>query len=108
MSKCESCGVRWCDHLGITGTCKRVQDQAQEIAKLKANWILIRDQLPPTDMQVLFCCEIDGDFTEIYLGQFNGAWTRSTSAVAMELDGDDWEPCSHWMELPKPPQKQVS
>jgi hypothetical protein len=23
--------------------------------------------------------------------------------VAMELDGDDWAPCSHWIELPKPP-----
>ena len=36
MSKCESCGVDWTDHLGITGTCKLVQDQAEEIAKLKA------------------------------------------------------------------------
>ena len=36
MSKCESCGVNWTDHLGITGTCKRVQEQAKEIARLKA------------------------------------------------------------------------
>ena len=36
MSKCGACGVRWCDHLGILGTCKLVQDQAKEIAKLKA------------------------------------------------------------------------
>tara|TARA_R110000868_G_scaffold84519_2_gene238207 strand:- start:4263 stop:4454 length:192 start_codon:yes stop_codon:yes gene_type:complete len=34
--KCESCGIAWTDHLGITGTCKRVQEQAKEIAKLKA------------------------------------------------------------------------
>ena len=36
MSKCESCGVDWTDHLGISGTCKRVQDQAEEIERLKA------------------------------------------------------------------------
>ena len=72
------------------------------------NWISICEQLPPTDRRVLFCCEIDGEFTEVDLGQFNGAWTGSTSAVAMELEGDDWAPCSHWMDLPKPPQKQVS
>ena len=36
MSKCESCGADWTDPLGITGTCKRVQEQASEIARLKA------------------------------------------------------------------------
>lgn len=109
MNNCESCGRKWIDDDGIIRTCKRNGEQAEEIARLnKANWILIRDQLPPTDMQVLFCCEIDGDFTEIYLGQFNGTWAESKNAVAMELDGDDWAPCSHWRELPKPPQKQVS
>ena len=118
MSKCESCGVNWTDHLGVTGTCKRNGDQAEEIAKLKAEierlhkieldrWISIRDQLPPTDRQVLFCCELDGEFTEVDLGQFDGGWTGSKNAVAMALD-DDWAPCSHWMELPKPPAKTVS
>jgi len=34
--KCESCGIEWTEHLGITGTCKRVQDQAAEIERLKA------------------------------------------------------------------------
>lgn len=93
------------------------KEQAEEIAKLKAEierlhkierdrWISIRDQLPPIDRQVLFCSELDGNFTEIYLGQFNGAWTDSPNAVAMELDGDDWAPCSHWMELPKTPGEQ--
>ena len=66
-------------------------------------WILVLDQLPPTDRQVLFCCEIDGEFTEVGLGQFDGGWTGSKNAVAMAMDGDDWAPCSHWMELPKPP-----
>mgnify|MGYP003658934643 CR=1 FL=1 len=68
-----------------------------------SNWISIREQLPPIDRQVLFCCEIDGDFTEVDLGQFDGHWTASKNAVAMELDGDDWAPCSHWMEIPKTP-----
>jgi archaellum component FlaC len=36
MSKCTSCGIDWTEHLGITGTCKRVQDQAAEIERLKA------------------------------------------------------------------------
>ena len=36
MSKCRSCGVDWTDHLGITGTCKLVQEQAEEIERLKA------------------------------------------------------------------------
>jgi len=36
MSKCESCGVAWSKHLGITGTCKRVQEQAAEIKRLQA------------------------------------------------------------------------
>lgn len=70
-----------------------------------SQWSLIRDQLPPIDRQVLFCCAIDGVFTEVDLGQFDGNSTRSKNAVAMELDGDDWAPCSHWMELPEPPKK---
>ena len=24
--KCEACGVKWVDHLGITGTCKKLQE----------------------------------------------------------------------------------
>ena len=67
------------------------------------NWISICEQLPPTDRRVWFCCEIDGDFTEAELGQFNGNWTGNKNAVAMELDGADWSPCSYWMDLPKPP-----
>ena len=34
--KCESCGRQWIDHDGIIRTCKRNGDQAEEIAKLKA------------------------------------------------------------------------
>ena len=36
MSKCESCGRQWIDDEGIIRTCKRNGDQAEEIAKLKA------------------------------------------------------------------------
>jgi len=70
---------------------------------VRSKWISVRDQLPPIDRRVLFCCDIDGDFTEVDLGQFSGNWTESKTAVAMELGGDDWAPCSHWMELPDPP-----
>ena len=73
-------------------------------AKLKSKWISVRDQLPPTDRRVLFRCIIDGDFSEVDIGQFDGTWTGSKNAVVMELDGDDWAPCSHWIELPKPPE----
>jgi hypothetical protein len=72
---------------------------------VRSKWILVRDQLPPTDRLVLFCCDIDGEFTQVIAGQFSGNWTESKNAVAMELDGDDWAPCSHWMELPEPPKK---
>jgi hypothetical protein len=75
------------------------------LAADQQKWISVRDQLPPIDRQVLFCCAIDGVFTEVDLGQFDGNWTRSKNAVAMDLDGDDWAPCSHWMELPEPPKK---
>jgi hypothetical protein len=34
--KCTSCGIEWTEHLGMIGTCKRVQDQAAEIERLKA------------------------------------------------------------------------
>lgn len=39
---CESCGRKWIDHDGIIRTCKRSQDQAEEITRLKQ---LIRDLL---------------------------------------------------------------
>ena len=70
----------------------------------KEQWVSILDQLPPMETRVLFCCDIDGHFTEVELGQFTGSWTGSKNAVAMALDGDDWSPCSHWMELPKTPE----
>jgi hypothetical protein len=51
MSKCESCGVAWTDHLGITGTCKRVQDQAAEIERLKAEIKSLRESWHGPDLQ---------------------------------------------------------
>jgi hypothetical protein len=35
MNNCKSCGIEWTEHLGMIGTCKRVQDQAAEIERLK-------------------------------------------------------------------------
>ena len=39
---CASCGRKWIDHDGIIRTCKRVQDQSEEINEMKQ---LIRDLL---------------------------------------------------------------
>lgn len=35
-SKCKVCGRYWTDHDGIQVTCQRDKEQAEEIAKLKA------------------------------------------------------------------------
>ena len=68
-------------------------------------WIAVHHHLPPINRLVLFCCDIAGEFTQVNLGQYSGKWTESKNAVAMQLDGDDWAPCSHWIELPEPPKK---
>jgi len=93
-------------HLDVLGNHERnaILDKWSNIIE-KELWISVRDQLPPVRKQVLFCCEIDGDFSEVIAGQYSGNWTESKNAVAMELGGDDWAPCSHWMEIPKPPEK---
>ena len=74
----------------------------------KCEWISIRDQLPPIGKQVLFCCKLDDEFTEVDLGEYCGKWSDSPNAIVMELpraqDDYDWSPCSHWMELPKTPE----
>lgn len=68
------------------------------------NWIPITEELPPVAERVLFCCEVVGDFTEVGVGWYTGKWTESPTAVAMETAGDDWAPCSHWMDLPNRPE----
>jgi hypothetical protein len=35
LNCCESCGVAWADHLGISGTCKALQEALQTIESLR-------------------------------------------------------------------------
>jgi len=66
-------------------------------------WTPITTALPPLDKEVLFCCLVDDDFTEVRIGTYRGHKTVG-AAVVMDEIGDDWSPCSHWMELPKRPE----
>ena len=42
--RCESCGTSWRKHLGIQGTCAKLQEAEQKIERLQA----IVDRLPKT------------------------------------------------------------
>lgn len=41
--KCESCGVQWADHVGIMGTCARLQAAEQRVAELERAIAPFRD-----------------------------------------------------------------
>ncbi len=67
------------------------------------NWTDIAEKLPEQNQEVLFCCEIDGEFTSVSLGWYTGVKTLGR-AIVMETDrDDDWRPCTHWMALPDVP-----
>ena len=72
------------------------------VERIVMPWISIAERLPPLREDVLFCCEIDGEFTRVDLGQYGGEKTYG-EAVVMDLSEYDWSPCSHWMPLPDPP-----
>ena len=45
--KCPSCGVPWTEHLGMTGTCAKLEHVKKELTELaksrkSASWILRR------------------------------------------------------------------
>jgi len=67
-------------------------------------WISIAERLPPIDVLVPFCCWIDDEFTTINFGRYMGEKTEGKAVVMQTKDSDeqDWEPCSHWYELPAP------
>jgi hypothetical protein len=67
-------------------------------------WISIAERLPPINEPVPFCCWVDEYFTDVSFGTYRGQKTLG-AAVAMEIEDseeNDWEPCSHWYELPPP------
>lgn len=94
----------------------QLKDCQAEIARLRLavnepQWISILDRLPPQDERVLYCAEIDGVFGhEVNAGRWNGKRTlaRADGLQACVMDyGDedgDWEPCTHWMQLPPLPK----
>jgi hypothetical protein len=67
------------------------------------NWIDISDELPKQNEEVLFCCDIDGEFTSVSLGWYTGHKTLGRAIVMETIRDDDWSPCTHWMALPKTP-----
>ncbi len=65
-------------------------------------WISIAERLPPLNVPVPFCCWIDDEFTDIDFGRYTGEKTLGDAVVmnVMDFGDQDWEPCSHWFELP--------
>lgn len=89
---------------GVIPACLAEAAARLETLVEERRWVPVDERLPPTDAQVLFTCEDDGDFIDIYMGISTGRMNDIGSAVIMDLDGDsDWVPCTHWIPLPLPP-----
>ena len=87
---------------GVIAAC--LAEAARRLEELveERRWIPVGEKLPPTDAEVLFTCEIDGDFSEASIGRSTGR--MNGTAVLMDLDGDgDLVPCTHWKPKPLPP-----
>lgn len=69
---------------------------------MEIKWTPITEAYPPLGEDVLFCCLIDDAFTRVDKGRYKGFKTFD-DALVMEAD-DEWSPCSHWMQLPPPPE----
>lgn len=77
-------------------------------------WKSIKDELPPLDDMVLFCCIMEhyltkeNYFTEVDCGIYTGKKTMGEAVImyytGSSEDDTDWSPCSHWTELPSPPE----
>jgi hypothetical protein len=78
-------------------------------------WKNIKDEEPPQQADILFCCWLDDHFSDVGFGWWEGDYsgTESCKALVIEL-GDDgrnhnWSPCTHWMLPPaKPPIPEAS
>jgi hypothetical protein len=76
------------------------------VQSIVMRWISIEERLPPINEPVPFCCLIDDEFTDVSFGRYMGQKTLG-AAVSMEIEDSvetDWEPCSHWFELPPVPE----
>lgn len=63
-------------------------------------WIEATKTKPPIGEQVAFKCEIDGDFTCVDVGRWNGKFSDDGRALVMICeDPTDWCPCTHWRKI---------
>jgi hypothetical protein len=89
-----------CANACLLEAAQRLEELVQE-----RRWVSVEERLPPTDAEVLFTCEIDGDFTDVSIGRSIGRMNDIGSAVIMDLDCDgDWVTCTHWQPLPPGPE----
>ena len=88
---------------------RRYEAELKDGCECEHQWIPVTEQMPPINKKVLYTCFIDdGDnwWTDINIGKWDGKLLNFANNPAMKYDhSDDWEPCSHWMPLPAPPDK---
>jgi len=66
-------------------------------------WISIADRLPKVGEQVVFICNVNGDWSDPEIGRYTGMKTAGDAIVMDCGDPDEWYPCTHFRELPTPP-----
>jgi len=69
----------------------------------KGAWVSVADQEPPKGEEVIFTALIDGEFTDMLIGAWEGEYTQGDGLVMVTEDEDDWLSCTHWQPTPEPP-----